>query len=110
LRFLDAHAEDDLCVSVLVVCELFAGVELSSRPSVERDRVRQLCQELRIACPDERFASVYGRFLASLGRAGRSVSTMDLLIATSAVVDEAPLATRNVKDFRRVPGLELLPY
>jgi predicted nucleic acid-binding protein len=35
---------------------------------------------------------------------------MELLIATSAVVDEAPLVTRDVKDFKRVPGLELLLY
>ena len=53
---------------------------------------------------------MYGRLLAALSRAGRSISTLDLLIATSAVVDEAPLVTRNLKDFRRVPGLELLSY
>lgn len=109
-RFLDSHAQDDLCVSVLVSCELWAGAELSNRPSVERERVRQLSEALRIVYPDERFAPAYGRLLASLTRAGRAISTMDLLIATSAVVDEAPLATRNVKDFRRVPGLELLSY
>jgi tRNA(fMet)-specific endonuclease VapC len=109
-RFLDAHLQDDLCVSVLVTCELHAGAELSARPSVERERVQQLCGVLRIAYPDERFAPVYGRLLASLTRAGRSISTMDLLIAASAMVDEAPLVTRNLKDFRRVPDLELLAY
>jgi predicted nucleic acid-binding protein len=35
---------------------------------------------------------------------------MDLLIATSALLDDAPLVTRNVKDFSRVPGLRLLEY
>lgn len=35
---------------------------------------------------------------------------MDLLIATAALVDEARLATRNVRDFSRVPGLELARY
>lgn len=109
-RFLDAHMQEDVCISVLVSCELSAGAELSARPSAERERVRTLCEVLRIAYPDERFAPAYGRLLASLTRAGRSISTMDLLIATSAVVDEAPLVTRNLKDFRRVPGLELLPY
>ena len=35
---------------------------------------------------------------------------MDLLIATAATLDDAPLVTRNVKDFSRVPGLRVLRY
>jgi predicted nucleic acid-binding protein len=35
---------------------------------------------------------------------------MDVLIATTALLDDAPLVTRNVKDFARVPGLRVLPY
>ena len=109
-RFLDERADEDLCISVLVSCELSAGAELSVRPSVERQKIEHLCSALRIVYPDERFAPTYGRLLSALTRAGRSISTIDLLIATSAVVDDAPLVTRNVKDFRRIPGLELLLY
>jgi predicted nucleic acid-binding protein len=35
---------------------------------------------------------------------------MDLLIGAAAIVDEASLLTRNVKDFSRVPGLRVLGY
>jgi predicted nucleic acid-binding protein len=35
---------------------------------------------------------------------------MDLLIATAALVDDAPLLTKNVKDFSRVPGLRVVGY
>ncbi len=35
---------------------------------------------------------------------------MDLLIATAALVEAAPLVTRNTRDFARVPGLELVGY
>jgi predicted nucleic acid-binding protein len=35
---------------------------------------------------------------------------MDLLIATTATLDDAPLVTPNVKDFSRVPGLRVLGY
>ena len=34
----------------------------------------------------------------------------DIPAATSAVLAQAPLVTRNVKDFERVPGLEVLTY
>jgi len=35
---------------------------------------------------------------------------MELLIATSALVAGAPLATRSARDFSRVPGLDVLAY
>ena len=58
----------------------------------------------------QRFAPAYARLLAATSRGGRPVAAMDLLIATAAVLDEAPLVTRNVKDFSRVPGLRVLRY
>jgi predicted nucleic acid-binding protein len=35
---------------------------------------------------------------------------MDLLIATAAMLEDAPLVTRNVDDFSKVPGLRVLSY
>ena len=63
-----------------------------------------------MAYPDERFPSVYGSLLASQERSRGRISTMDLLIATSALVAGAPLVTRNAGDFARVPGLDVLAY
>lgn len=60
--------------------------------------------------PDETFAPTYSRLLADLRRAGQPIGTRDLLIATAAVRDEAPLVTRNAQHFDRVPGLELVEY
>ena len=99
-----------LAVSVHVVCELRAGAELSRRSHREHEVLDRLFSGLLVAYPDDRFAPIYGRTLAALTRSGRSVATMDLLIATSALVDDAPLLTRNVKDFSRVPGLRVIEY
>lgn len=43
-------------------------------------------------------------------RRGETISTMDLLIATAAVIDGAPLVSRNAREFERVPGLHVLSY
>jgi predicted nucleic acid-binding protein len=40
----------------------------------------------------------------------KTMATMDLLIATAALLDDAPLVTRNLRDFSRVPGLRLIRY
>lgn len=107
---LERLGEEELGVSVHVVCELRAGAELSRDPIRERSRVDAVVSPLSLAVPDERFPVVYGELLAELRRRGEPISTMDLLIATAAVLDGAPLVTRNVREFERVPGLHVLTY
>lgn len=108
--FLEARAGEHLRVGIHAVCELHAGAELARAVVAERQRVRRLCAALDVTYPDDRFPLVYGRVLASLERAGQRIGTMDLLIATAALVDAAPIVTRNTQEFSRVPGLEVLTY
>jgi predicted nucleic acid-binding protein len=107
-RFLATVQDEELGISVFVACELAAGAAMSTRPAQEKRRVDRLCEELHVDYPDERFPSVYGSLLGSQSR-GR-ISTMDLLISTSALVAGAPLVTRNARDFSRVPGLDVIAY
>lgn len=107
---LDELADEELAVSVHVVCELQAGAELSDDPEQERARVGELLSHLALAIPDARFPPVYGRLLAELRGRGERVPTMDLLIGTSAIVQRAPLVTRNAADFDRIPGLQVISY
>jgi tRNA(fMet)-specific endonuclease VapC len=101
---------ETLAVSVHVMCELRAGAELARHPLKEHEALDTLFSGLLVTYPDDRFAATYGRLLAAMGRTARPVATMDLLIATAALNDDAQLLTKNVKDFRRVPGLRVLPY
>ena len=108
--FLEAHAADELVASVFVVCELEAGAALAPAPDREQARLQAVFQVLTVVYPDERFAPAYGDALATLHRARKTVHTVDLLIATSAVVDDAVLVTANRKHFDMVPGLRVLGY
>ena len=109
-QLLDRLGDDDLCVGLHVMCELLSGAEMAARPSLERTRVRDLCAGMEVVYPDQRFPAMYARVLAALERARQKISAMDLLIATAALVDDAPLVTRNTRDFARVAGLELVGY
>ena len=109
--YLEGLPEDDvLAVSVHVVCELMAGAHAAGAPSGEVDRLSRLCEALVIRYPDERFAAEYGRLIAATRASGRSIDTMDLLIATAAMLDRVPLVTRNARHFSKVPGLVLDEY
>ena len=103
-------ADEILAASVHVVSELRAGVELSRKPLREGEALDRLLAGLLIAYPDSQFAPTYGRLLASMQRSGQRIAAMDLLIATAAVLDDAPLVSRNAKDFERVPGLRVIGY
>ena len=108
LESIDEH--ELLAVSVHVACELRAGGELARKPLKEQEAIDRLLGGLLVVYPDDRFAPAYASALASIQRSGRSIAAMDLLIATAALIDDAPLVTANVKDFSRVPGLRVIGY
>jgi tRNA(fMet)-specific endonuclease VapC len=41
---------------------------------------------------------------------GELIGANDLWIAASAIANQTPLVTRNAREFRRVPRLEVLDY
>ncbi len=74
--------------------------------SARRPRKWQ-CQSV---APSETFAARYGDTLVQIQRASKSISAMDLLIATAALEAGAPLLTGNRKHFEVVPDLTVLTY
>ena len=109
-ELLASLGDDEIVASVHVACELAAGVELADAPDIERRRVAAMLERVNISYPDEHFAATYGRLLAALRGQGKTIATMDLLIATAAVLQEAQLVTANPRHFERVPGLKVRGY
>jgi predicted nucleic acid-binding protein len=99
-----------LAASVHVVAELRVGPELAKHQLRSHEALDRLLAGVLVVYPDERFAASYARLWAATNRRGRNVATMDLLIATSAIIHDAPLVTNNVRDFSRVPGLRIMRY
>jgi tRNA(fMet)-specific endonuclease VapC len=99
-----------LGASVHVVCELRAGAELTKKALGEHEALDRLLSGLLVSYPHDRFPILYGRLLAATRRTGRPVASMDLLIGTAALLEDAALVTRNVKDFSKIPGLRVLSY
>jgi predicted nucleic acid-binding protein len=109
--FLEGLPDDEeLGISVFVLCELYSGAEQSLRPGDERKRIEEVCALLHVEAPDSDFAVTYGRLLGSISRKRQTISTMDLLIGTSAVLADCRLVNRNAKDFSKVPGLKSIGY
>lgn len=109
-RKLDELSDQDLTISLFVLCELEAGAALSQQPEVEHERLSAVVAPLAVCEPDARLAPLYGELLARLQKRGEAIASFDLLIAASALLDGAPLVTRNAKHFERIPGLTVIGY
>ncbi|MCU0635290.1 MAG: type II toxin-antitoxin system VapC family toxin [Gemmatimonadaceae bacterium] len=107
---LEELADATLVASVFVACELEAGASMARDARGERRRIDAVLGTIGVQYPDERLPPTYARLFAELSRRGQRVPAVDLLIAAMAVADGAPLLTRNVRDFERVPGLTVLSY
>ena len=69
-----------------------------------------LLASVSVAVPGPTFAARYGAALVHIHRASKSISTMDLLIATMALDAGASLLTGNPRHFEVVPDLTVLRY
>jgi len=85
--------------------ELWHGVEGSARKEQNRAALQKFLLPLDIQPYDDNAAQAYGKVRAILGKNGRGVGSMDLLIAAHALSLEATLVTHNLREFRQVPGL-----
>jgi tRNA(fMet)-specific endonuclease VapC len=55
---------------------------------------------------DDAAASIFGRIRAELAASGTPIGPYDLQIAAIAIANNFILVTHNVKEFRRVNGLQ----
>lgn len=112
LDWLEGLDEDRSFVSVVSIAEIRRGVALMDegrkREALAEWLARDLPQrfEQRVLPVDEPVALAWGDLMGLAKRRGRGLSSMDGLIAATAIARELTLATRNTKDFEGF-GLEL---
>ncbi len=102
-RFL-AHAAGEVGVSAITAAELLYGAALKAS---EQSAVERALAAMVIAPFDLRAARAYGEVRAALRRKGTPIGGNDMLIAAHAIALNVPLATNNLREFRRVPGLRV---
>ncbi len=113
LAWLDGLDEDRSFISVVSIAEIRRGVALMDNGRKRDALVEWLALDLpqrfehRVIPVDERVALAWGDLMGEAKRRGRGMSSMDGLIAATAVAHGLVLATRNIKDFEGV-GINLI--
>src|SRR3954453_10049699 len=98
---------DELSISVITLGEMFYGAENSARRSENLRTIEQFAGRLDILPFTADAAAHYGQIRAALRRAGRPAGVHDMLIGGHARSEGLILVTNNVREFARMPGLQV---
>ncbi|HEX5314533.1 MAG TPA: type II toxin-antitoxin system VapC family toxin [Gammaproteobacteria bacterium] len=105
--FLEEHADGVLALPWIVKGEFLAGAMVATHKA---DVVQGFLSRYPVTLPTDTTLTVYARLYAMLHRARKAVSVNDLWIAASATEHGLPLLTRNVREFSRIEGLQVVDY
>lgn len=96
-----------LYLSTIVLGEIEAGIQRSSRAQYARETYNILLRSRPVVGVDSGCATIYGRLRAHLLDRGQIIGANDLWIAAQSVCHDLTLVTANVKEFSRVPELTI---
>jgi tRNA(fMet)-specific endonuclease VapC len=106
------HGPADLAISAITRYELLYGVERCPPAwrKKEGQKVRMLLDALQLLAFTGETAVIAAKIRASVEAAGKAIGPMDLLIAATALEHELILASGNIAEFERVPGLKAVSW
>ena len=103
----DKVRRDQIYISIVTYAELKFGVEKSLSKKMNQEILKEFIARLQIKLWDEEAANHYAKIRYHLERQGTPIGNMDLMIASHARSCGYKLVTNNLKEFNRVPDLEL---
>lgn len=97
-----------LYTSSVVLAELFVWAYNRPDPTKVLKSIDELLfEEVSLLNYDRDCANEFGRIRIELRQTGVEVPTVDLMIASVALVYDLTLVTHNTQDFQKIPGLRL---
>ena len=106
-RLSSALVEDDVAIPGMVEGELYYGVEKSARREENLTLTESFISKMGVIHADDAVMKKFGDLKAALEKTGKRVDDADIIIAATAICNNATLATGNVKHFSRFEGLKL---
>jgi predicted nucleic acid-binding protein len=105
IAFLKTHEDHRLYITFTIAGELAAGLSLA-----DRERWEAFLAPFHVLAHNNDASWEYGRACRYLRDNGLLIGSNDLWIAATALAYRMPVVTRNVRHYRRVPGLEVVDY
>ncbi len=96
-----------MAISVVTLAELLHGAEKSAQPTSNLAVVEDFCSRLQVLSYTPKAAQHYGSIRTSLERMGQPIGVNDLHIAAHARSEGLVLVTNNIREFEKVPALQI---
>lgn len=97
-------------ITAVSVFELFSGVVRSQKQEQEKKNVLDILNSQNVLDFDTLAGIRAGQIDGQLIRQGNMNSPQDNMIAGIALAQKEKILTRNVKDFSKIPGLQVETY
>ena len=98
----DRYGQKDLAISVLTIQELYRGE--STLINKEEIKLTNIIAPLTILQYNYQTAKLAGEITRD---SKRLIEFADAAIAATCILNKATLATLNIKDFNKIPGIKL---
>ncbi|CAN5700809.1 tRNA(fMet)-specific endonuclease VapC [soil metagenome] len=102
--------DESYFISVITVSELLHGVQRAEDPRRRARRsafVESIIDRFPLLPIDPPTARIHAEIWAMLAASGRLIGSHDLWLAAAALAHGLSVATANVREFERVPGLDV---
>jgi len=96
-----------MCISSVTLGELVFGAEHSQQTDRNLADIEEMTARIEVLPFEDKAAYHFGRIRSDLYRMGRPIGPYDMMIAGHARASAMILVTNNVKEFERVPGLQV---
>ena len=107
LQRLKKELNSGVCISSITLAELEYGMKHSSNPAKNEQALLRFLIPLSILPFGAVAATEYGAIRTYLQNNGTPIGPLDMLIAAHAKSENMILVTNNVREFERVPELEI---
>ncbi len=101
--------EEPFGISVVTAAELLHGVERADTEEKKLRRqafVEKVIESFPVFPFDLMVGRIYARIWAAIARTGWTVGAHDLIIAATAISLDYTIATVNIRDFEKIPGVK----
>lgn len=102
---LESTSSGELAISSIVLHELLTGAAKMRELEESIRAVHQFAGRMVLLDFNAEDASMSARLRAQLELQGRTIGPLDILIAGQALARGMAVATNNVREFARIPGL-----